>query len=112
MKKLFLGALLLLSTLSFSQKSIHVLNRENPNIPGLILQEDPTYTTVLLIRTTACTDITVKIYTVIGTEVTDFERLTNGIDIKHLTAGVYILQIIEGEKVDYRKLIYSPKTKT
>lgn len=110
MKKLIIAIMLIVSTLTFSQNTTVGISI-NPNIPGLKVYEDPTYSTFLLIETTACTDISVKIYNVIGSEVTDFERLKNGIDMKNLIAGVYILQIKEGNRVQSLKLVYNPKIK-
>jgi hypothetical protein len=111
MKKLIIGIMLIVSTLTFSQNSINVGKYENINIPGLKIYSDPTCNTVLLIETTACTNISAKLYDVIGKEVTDFKLLKNGIDMKNLTASVYILEIREGDKVQWLRLVYNPKTK-
>ena len=74
-------------------------------IPGFKLYPNPAFDDVIYITTTKNAPKEVTIYDIFGKAVLRSRMSDNALDISHLDAGVYVLQVIEDKKRITRKLV-------
>lgn len=100
MKQFYVVTFFLLSTLAFSQEA-----QGKGDIEGFQLYPNPTTNGKIFITTAKQQPKTVHIFDVLGTKVLEATILGKELNVSDLNKGVYILRVIEKDKVATRKLI-------
>lgn len=100
MKKLYFILLLFIITCSYAQQKSNATD-----IAGLTLYPNPVTTDKLFINTAANAPKKIAIFDVLGTPVIQTTIIGNELNVAQLGKGVYIMRIIEKDKVATRKLI-------
>ncbi|CAL2058842.1 T9SS type A sorting domain-containing protein [Tenacibaculum sp. 190524A05c] len=84
-----------------------VLGVKQNDIEGFAVYPNPVNAKTFKLTTASFTTKTVQIFNVLGKEVynTKINGVNNDIDVSTLNSGIYILKVVEGEKVASKKLI-------
>ena len=101
---------LLIVLFSFSahaqeNKQSAVSKTQEPSIEGLTIYPNPVNSGKILISTKSSLDKKVEIFNVLGKKVLETVITSKEVNVSHLSAGVYIIKIKEGEASATRKLI-------
>ncbi len=100
MKQLYTLVFFFMVAVGFSQES-----RQGGDIDGFKLYPNPTISGKIYITTADNAPKTVHIFDVLGTQVLKATILGKELNVSHLDKGVYILRVVERDKVATRKLI-------
>ncbi|NJB71134.1 hypothetical protein GGR42_001596 [Saonia flava] len=100
MKHLYLVLFFLVCTTSFGQES-----RSGGDIEGFTLYPNPTTNGKVFINTANNAPKKILIFDVLGTQVLETTILGKELNLSDLDAGVYVLRVLEKDKVATRKLI-------
>lgn len=100
MKHFYIIVLLLISSVSFGQTS-----QNKGDIDGFSMYPNPVTQARVYITTTANGPKEIMIYDVLGTLVLKTTILGKELNLEDLDAGVYVLRVIEKDKMATRKLI-------
>lgn len=100
MKQLYLIMFFLFIAISYGQS-----NRGDGDIDGFSMYPNPVTTGKVYISTTLNAPKEVLIYDVFGTLMLKTTILGKELNITHLDAGVYVIRVLEKNKVATRKLI-------
>ncbi len=101
MKHLYLVLFFLVCTVGFSQENVQA----NADIDGLKLYPNPCTQNKVFIETQANSPKQVAIFDVLGTQVLQTTILGQELNLSRLDKGMYIIRILENNKVATRKLI-------
>ncbi|MGB5274498.1 MAG: T9SS type A sorting domain-containing protein [Flavobacteriaceae bacterium] len=100
MKHFYLLICLLFLTINYAQQPA-----ANGDIPGFLLYPNPVTQGKVYITSTANAPKKILIFDVLGTQVLQTTILGSELNLTSLDAGVYVLRVIEKDKVATRKLI-------
>lgn len=100
MKQIYLILLFFVCSLGFSQSG-----PSDADIEGLTLYPNPTTTDKIFISTSQNAPKKIVIFDVLGTKVMETTIIGKELNLSNLIKGVYILQVIEKDKMATRKLI-------
>ncbi len=100
MKQIYFVLFFLVSTLAFSQQA-----QSDGDIDGFKLYPNPTVNDKVYIETTLDAPKQIHIFDVLGTQVLQTTILGKELNLSNLDKGVYILRVIEKDKVATRKLV-------
>ena len=100
MKQSYFVLLFLISSFCFAQAI-----QKDADIEGLKLYPNPVTADVIYISTAKNSPKEIAIFDVLGTKVMATTLLGKGLNVGSLSKGVYILRVVEEEKVATRKLI-------
>ncbi|WP_373072844.1 T9SS type A sorting domain-containing protein [Zeaxanthinibacter enoshimensis] len=100
MKHLYLLILFLFVAASYGQDA-----GNQPDIPGFRLYPNPATEGKVFINTTQNAPKRILIYDVLGTQVLQTTILGKELNISELNSGVYVLRVLEGDKIATRKLV-------
>ena len=100
MKQIYLVLFFFACTLCFSQST-----QSDSDINGLRLYPNPTTTNKIFISTAQNAPKKIVIFDVLGTKVLETTIIGKELNLSNLNKGVYILQVIEKDKMATRKLI-------
>lgn len=100
MKQIYLVLFFFVTTLAFSQQA-----QGNGDIGGFKLYPNPTVNDKVYIETTLDAPKQIHIFDVLGTQVLQTTILGKELNLSNLDKGVYILRVIEKDKVATRKLV-------
>lgn len=100
MKQLYLVLLFFVCASGFSQSA-----QTGSDIEGLTLYPNPTTSDKIFISTAENAPKKIVIFDVLGTKVLETTILGKELNLSNLIKGVYILQVIEKDKMATRKLI-------
>ncbi|NKI31593.1 T9SS type A sorting domain-containing protein [Croceivirga thetidis] len=100
MKQIYLVLLFFVCAFGFSQN-----NPTEADIEGLRLYPNPTTTDKIFISTSQNAPKKIVIFDVLGTKVMETTIIGKELNLSNLVKGVYILQVIEKDKMATRKLI-------
>lgn len=100
MKQIYLVLLLFICAFGFSQNT-----PTEADIEGLRLYPNPTTTNKIFISTSQNAPKKIAIFDVLGTKVMQTTIIGKELNLSNLVKGVYILQVIEKDKMATRKLI-------
>ncbi|MGB5554123.1 MAG: T9SS type A sorting domain-containing protein [Flavobacteriaceae bacterium] len=100
MKQLYLVFFFLFISLSYGQES-----KPNSDIEGFKLYPNPVTTGKVYINTKANAAKKILIFDVLGSQVLQTTILGNELNVSDLDAGIYVLRVLEKDKVATRKLI-------
>ena len=97
----------LLLTLSFGVFSFGQSMPKGKSIAGFSLYPNPVSNGYLTVKTASVSEKVVLIYSVIGKQVftQKFDGNSNVLDISSIGTGIYIMKVIEGDKVATKKLV-------
>ena len=98
MKQIYIVLFFLVSTFTFSQQA-------NGDIDGFKLYPNPTVNGKVFIETSLDAPKQIHLFDVLGTQVLKTTILGNELNLSNLDKGVYILRVIERDKVVTRKLV-------
>ena len=98
MKQIYIVLFFLVSTFTFSQQA-------NGDIDGFKLYPNPTVNGKVFIETSLDAPKQIHLFDVLGTQVLKTTILGNELNLSNLDKGVYILRVIERDKVATRKLV-------
>ncbi|MEM9866541.1 MAG: T9SS type A sorting domain-containing protein [Bacteroidota bacterium] len=101
MKYLYLVFLFAYCTIGYSQESV----KSNADIDGLKLFPNPVTQSKVFIETTTNAPKEIAIFDVLGTQVLQTTIIGRELNISRLDKGMYIIRILENNKVATRKLI-------
>ena len=100
MKHFYLLCLLVFTSLSYGQ-----VKPASGDIEGFKVYPNPVTNGKVYIETAKNAPKKILIYDVFGTKVKETTLLRNELNLSDLVAGVYVLRVIEKDKVATRKLI-------
>lgn len=100
MKQIYLVLFFLVSSLAFSQQA-----QSSGEIAGFKLYPNPTIDGKVYIETSFNAPKEIHIFDVLGTQVLQTTILGRELNLANLDNGVYILRVIEKDKVATRKLV-------
>ena len=100
MKHFYILFLLVATTYCFGQTS-----RTGGDIEGFKLYPNPVTNGKVYIQTTVNAPKKILIFDVLGTQVLETTILGRELDLSNLHAGVYVLRVLEKDKVATRKLV-------
>lgn len=100
MKKIYFVIFLLFVSLSYAQETSN-----NGDISGFNLYPNPVTNGKVTINTTLNAPKKVLIFDVLGTKVMETTIIGTELNLSDLDAGIYVLRVIEKDKVATRKLI-------
>jgi hypothetical protein len=75
------------------------------NINGLTIYPNPLSGNTLYLTSTANAAMSIEVYDLLGKEVLKTNVVNNAVNVAKLTAGVYVVKIIEDGKIATRKLV-------
>jgi hypothetical protein len=75
------------------------------NINGLTMYPNPLSGNTLYLTSTANAAMSIEVYDLLGKEVLKANVVNNAVNVAKLTAGVYVVKIIEDGKIATRKLV-------
>ncbi len=101
MKHIYLFTFLFITSFAVAQNSFG----EAGSIAGFELYPNPTVNGKVYIKTEAKAPKKILIFDVLGTKVMETTLLREELNVSDLDAGVYLLRVIEQNKVATRKLI-------
>lgn len=99
MKQLYLILLFFVCSFGFSQ------NQAKGDIDGFKLYPNPVTSGKIFISTTQNAPKKIHVFDVLGTKVLETTILGKELNLSNLNKGVYILRVLEKDKVATRKLI-------
>jgi len=105
MKKCYFGLLLLVTISAFGQDIASVDATKLPKKSSFKLYPNPAVNGIVYITTTHNSNKEIIIYDVFGAVVLTDRITSNTLNISRLVSGVYMLQVIEGNKTMTRKLV-------
>ena len=100
MKQIYLVLFFLVSSFAFSQRA-----QGTGDIEGFKLYPNPTINGKVYIETALNAPKRIFIFDVLGTQVLQTTILGKDLNLSNLDKGVYILRVIEKDKVATRKLV-------
>ena len=100
MKQIYILVFFLVSTFCFSQQV-----QSSGDIDGFKLYPNPTINGKVYIETSLDAPKQIHVFDVLGTQVLQTTILGRELNIASLDKGVYILRVIEKDKVATRKLV-------
>lgn len=100
MKKLYLILCVLICSFGFAQQ-----NTTKADIAGFKLYPNPVTSGKIFISTAQNAPKKIFVFDVLGTKVLETTILGEELNVSHLEKGVYILRVLEKDKVATRKLI-------
>ncbi|MEM1337717.1 MAG: T9SS type A sorting domain-containing protein [Bacteroidota bacterium] len=100
MKQLYFVLFFFVCVLGFSQQS-----QTSGDIEGFKLYPNPTLNGKVYIETTRNAPKNIHVFDVLGTQVLQTTLLGNELNVSNLNKGVYILRVVERDKVATRKLV-------
>ncbi len=100
MKQIYVVLFFLVSSFAFSQRA-----QSSGDIDGFKLYPNPTVNGKVFIDTALDAPKQIFIFDVLGTQVLQTTILGKELNISNLDKGVYILRVIEKDKVATRKLV-------
>lgn len=100
MKQLYILLFLLVISVSYGQRT-----QSNGDIDGFSMYPNPVTTGKVYISTTLNAPKEILIYDVFGTLILQTKILGKELNLTDIDAGVYVLRVMEKDKVATRKLI-------
>jgi hypothetical protein len=100
MKKLYFIIFLLFTTITFAQNST-----ANESIDGFKIYPNPVTNGKIYINTTLNDPKKVTVYDILGTKIIEATIIGRELNLSEVDAGMYMLRVIENNKVATRKLI-------